>query len=831
MSQPKPTAPPPGLNLQDVLYILFRHKWKVVLSAAVGIGAAAALYFNYPAVYESNAKVLIRYVLDRSVVDQVDSNATSMSLFNSQIEILTSWDLAMQVAEAVGVERLLAPEGGADITAAASSIRAGLTVVPLANSNIILVSYKNRDPKLSTLVLEEILTRYFARHLEIFRSTDAFELVSRQSDEVRARLNQTEEELRRLREQAGVTSFPESTTSLNVELIKTREALRAAETEYAEQQALLRELQKPPPSQDGSLNTAKTSAVSGELIQQYLSVIGRLASLRQADLELVSRYSQKVDPPLTIDEQERYRAVRPKSVPGSATANDTSTMRFLGAERDEAQSIAREWYRKQNDTGFSYQGRKKDFDTLVKEAEHSIIEKKLEKSRQYKTSEDELARLSQLQKLNQMQIDGLEKQRTELEQKYPDLAAAVPSASAEKALAEISAERSRHVEIDKAEIRLAGIEARREALQSQLQDNLSQIQRLSSLQPQIVELERRKEIEENNYKYFQTSLERARVDETLDPSKMPNISVVQKPSPAFKTSGLKKIVLGLAGGGVAFGVALAFLIELIIDRTVKRPAELEKLLGASILLSIPYLNGHRPSLLRWPRTRSIIPFQKTQHLEKAPWATDHFVRPYSEALRDRLVLYFELSNVNHKPKLVAVTGCSEGAGSSTIAGGLAAALSETGDGKVLLVDMNVGRPKIHPFFRGVPACSLTEALVGTPTQAGENLYLATATKPDAQQARLVPRKFYELMPHLKASDFDYIIFDMPPFSQTSIALPMSRFMDKVVLIAEAGKSGQDVVKRAKLQLTTVAPSISVILNKVRLHAPRWVQAAESHDLA
>ena len=838
MSQPKPTAPAPGLNAQDVLYILFRHKWKVLLSAAVGIGAAAALYLNYPAVYESNAKLLIRYVVDRSVVDQVDSSTMSMSLLNSQIEILTSWDLAMQVAEAVGVERLLAkPEGGADIEAAANSIRAGLTATSLGNSNLIFVSYKNRDPELSTLVLKEILTRYFARHLEIFRSKDAFEFVSRQSDEVRARLNQTEEELGRLREQAGVTSLPESTASLNAQLAKTREALRAAETEYAEQQALLRELQKPSPGQASSPNTAKTSAVSGEVIQQYLSVIGRLASLRQADLELVSRYSQKLDQPLIIDEQERYRAVRPESeryravrpesVPGSATANNTSAMRFFGAERNEAQSLAREWYRKQNDTGFSYQGRKKDFDTLVKEAEHSIIQKKVEKSRQYKASEDELARLTQLQKLNQMQIDGLEKQRSELEEKYPDLAAAAPSGSAEKALADVSAERARQVEIAQAKVRLVGIEARREALQSQFNDNQSQSQRLSSIQPQIDGLERRKEIEENNYKYFQTSLEKARVDEALDPSRLPNISVVQKPSPAFRTtSGLKKIVLGLAGGGVAFGLALAFLIELLLDRTVKRPAELEKLLGAPILLSIPYLNGRRPSLLGWARTRSIIPFQKTQHFEKAPWGTDHFIRPYSEALRDRLVLYFELNLMNHKPKLVAVTGCSEGAGSSTIAGGLAAALSETGDGKVLLVDMNVGRPKMHPFFRGAPACSLTEALVGAPAQAGENLYLATATQPDAQQAQLIPRKFYELMPHVKASDFDYIIFDMPPFSQTSIALPMSRFMDKLVLVAEAGKSRQDVVKRAKLELTSVAPSISVILNKVRFHAPRWVGAEE-----
>ena len=106
---------------------------------------------------------------------------------------------------------------------------------------------------------------------------------------------------------------------------------------------------------------------------------------------------------------------------------------------------------------------------------------------------------------------------------------------------------------------------------------------------------------------------------------------------------------------------------------------------------------------------------------------DRFPRRYETVS----ILYFELNRMNHKPKLVAVTDCSEGAGASTLAGGLAAALSETGDGKVLLVDMNVGRPEVHPFFRGTPACSLTEALVGAPAPAGENLYLAVATSPDA----------------------------------------------------------------------------------------------------
>jgi uncharacterized protein involved in exopolysaccharide biosynthesis/Mrp family chromosome partitioning ATPase len=836
MSQPKPLAPSPGLNAQDILYVLFKHKWKILLCAASGISAAAAVFFLRPTAYESQAKLLVRYVVDRSTVDQVDSTAPvgrgSENLINSEVEILTSDDLAMQVAKAVGVERLLPQSGGAaDISNAARTIRSGLTVNALGGTNIIFVSYTNRDPELATLVLKELVARYFTMHLEVHRSADAFNLVSQQSDEVRARLNQTEEELKRVKEQAGVTSVQDSTANLNAELLKIRDALMVAATEHAEQQALLLELERPRPGQDKNLQNAQTAAADTEIVQQYLSVIARLASLRQTDLELVSKYTQKTDSSPALDELERSRQIRPRtdrtSAPGQAstTVNKSSVMRFIGAERDHAQVIARELYRQQNATGFSYRAGKKDFDTLVKEAQDNIIQQKVKNAQVYKASEDELARLSQLQTLNQMQIDSLEKQRSELDKKYPGLAAALPAASVEKAQAELSAERGRQEEIFKVRTRLMGIEARTKALESHLRDIELQAQHVSEIEPQIVQLERKKEIEENSYKYYQSSLEKARVDEALDPSKMPNISPVQSPSIAFKTTrNLKKVVLGLAGGGIGLGLGLAFLIELLLDRSVRRPVEFEPLIGIPPMLSIPYLNGRNPLRLRWPTgSKSIVSFRGNGHSPGAPWESDHFIRPYSEAIRDRLILYFEINRMYRKPKLVAVTGCSEGAGASTLAGGLAAALSETGDGKVLLVDMNVGRPEIHPFFGGAPACSLTEALVGEPAQAGENLYLATATSPD-QEVQLVPRKFYDLMPHLKASDFDYIIFDMPPFSQTSITLPMSRFMDKIVLVAEAEKSSRDVVKRAKAELTSVGASISVILNKARSRVPKWVGA-------
>ena len=129
MSQPKIVAPPSGLNVQDILYVLFRHKWKILLCAAIGIGAAAAVFLRFPTIYESQAKLLVRYIMDTSAIDRIDSSGSNETLINSEVEILTSWDLAMEVAKALVAERLLPQSaGGSNITNTAGAIRSGLNV-------------------------------------------------------------------------------------------------------------------------------------------------------------------------------------------------------------------------------------------------------------------------------------------------------------------------------------------------------------------------------------------------------------------------------------------------------------------------------------------------------------------------------------------------------------------------------------------------------------------------------------------------------------------------------------------------------------------------------
>src|SRR5688572_29504256 len=93
-----------GFAISDILFIVFRHKWKILLFAILGaVGAGVVWRIKQPP-YQSNAKLLIRYVTDSRGLspggaagsDVIRSPDTyGSTVVNSEIEILMSYDLAL----------------------------------------------------------------------------------------------------------------------------------------------------------------------------------------------------------------------------------------------------------------------------------------------------------------------------------------------------------------------------------------------------------------------------------------------------------------------------------------------------------------------------------------------------------------------------------------------------------------------------------------------------------------------------------------------------------------------------------------------------------------
>ena len=141
--------------------------------------------------------------------------------------------------------------------------------------------------------------------------------------------------------------------------------------------------------------------------------------------------------------------------------------------------------------------------------------------------------------------------------------------------------------------KVAGTQAKIEALKSRLRDIQQRTKKLSELAPQIEDLETKDE--RWTKRITSTSQHRSKRHGSTRlwiPSKMPNISAVQRPSPpSLETKKRDKIALALVGGGLALGIALALLRGLVLNQTVSRPLQLETQLHIPLMLSIPYANG------------------------------------------------------------------------------------------------------------------------------------------------------------------------------------------------------------------------------------------------
>ncbi|MGH8024245.1 MAG: hypothetical protein ACRED1_11720, partial [Limisphaerales bacterium] len=250
----------------------------------------------------------------------------------------------------------------------------------------------------------------------------------------------------------------------------------------------------------------------------------------------------------------------------------------------------------------------------------------------------------------QLEIAQTKWLKQNLEQRYPDLIgtyqpAAAPGQSG--GTSDLVSERLGPVSLQ-AKIRI---------LKQQLAQLQSEAVKVDVAESKIADLQRHKEMLESNYQNFAASLEQSRIDETLGPGRVSNINTVEAPTPPYKDPSKEiKAMIMMVGGGILAGLAWAFFIEFYLDTSVRRTKEIESRLKLPLLISIPDIsrNGHRRLIQAAERRQ--LQFQNPDDPDGGPgilsWETSSCLNPFYDALRDKLVNYFENAPTLIQPKLV-----------------------------------------------------------------------------------------------------------------------------------------------------------------------------------
>jgi protein-tyrosine kinase len=186
-----------------------------------------------------------------------------------------------------------------------------------------------------------------------------------------------------------------------------------------------------------------------------------------------------------------------------------------------------------------------------------------------------------------------------------------------------------------------------------------------------------------------------------------------------------------------------------------------------------------------------------------------------------------LLNVDHPkpgthPNLVMVTSSVPGEGKSFCAANLALSIALEMDHTVLLVDADVARPSLLRMFGVDTGKGLMDILIDRQTHlsdvlcktdVGKLMFLPAGTAHRHATEALASGAMQGLLKEISEHDPNrVIIFDSPPLMAASEASALAGQMGQVVIVVEAGKTTEALLKSAlgRIELDNV---VGLLLNK------------------
>jgi len=260
--------------------------------------------------------------------------------------------------------------------------------------------------------------------------------------------------------------------------------------------------------------------------------------------------------------------------------------------------------------------------------------------------------------------------------------------------------------------------------------------------------------------------------------------------------------------GLMLGIAAAIGTE-ALDNTIKSQEEVEAVLGVPVLGMLPLL-GHKSS------DKGSAEEQKERDM-----SVFHDLRSAAaEACRSIRTNLMFLSP-DHPLKSLVVTSPGPEEGKTTTAINLAITMAQAG-GKVLLVDTDLRRPRIHRAFGLKNNVGLSNAVVGEKT-LNEVIFASHIPNLDICPCGPIPPNPAELLHTNRFKDimaecgrrYDRVIFDSPPTSAVTDPVVVGHLADGVVLVVRANHTSREAAGFARRQLEDAkARLLGCIVNQV-----------------
>lgn len=270
-----------------------------------------------------------------------------------------------------------------------------------------------------------------------------------------------------------------------------------------------------------------------------------------------------------------------------------------------------------------------------------------------------------------------------------------------------------------------------------------------------------------------------------------------------------------------FGMGLALFLE-YLDDTIRTTDEIENYLQLPALAAIPSIDSV-------PK-RKLLLVGATENEDENPQSplliSADSRSSLAEAYR-HLRTSILLSTAGHAPKTLLVSSSLPSEGKSTIATNTAISLAQTG-AKVLIIDADMRRPRLHSIFHmengiglsSMLASELSDADVNSAIKQDERtkLHVMTSGPIPPNPAELIGSEQMVSLLRILQSKFTHVVIDSPPIASFTDGVLIASMVDGVILVVHAGRSSRQVVKRSRQMLQEIGAKIfGVVLNNVNLN--------------
>jgi len=268
------------------------------------------------------------------------------------------------------------------------------------------------------------------------------------------------------------------------------------------------------------------------------------------------------------------------------------------------------------------------------------------------------------------------------------------------------------------------------------------------------------------------------------------------------------VVLG-AFLGLLLGIGLAFLVE-TLDRTVKTQVEIEQVPGLPYLGLVPKIPGSQK--MREGKRRPASDPEVDLIVHRNSGST---VAEQCRSIRTNLLF----ASTDTKMEKILVSSAGPREGKTTTAVNLAITMAQAGS-RVLLVDTDMRRPRLHRIFGVANKTGVTTILTGDAaieevvkdTEVPGLYLLASGITPPNPAELCQSESFRQLLDDL-AERYDRVILDSPPIMLVTDAVILSTLVNGAVIVARSGATSRVALTEATRYLLDVGSKVlGCILN-------------------